>query len=77
MFVMIVALSVTAAATPASSNQPANQRSADQTAQTTGASTRPERKYCIAREPITGSRMSGQTLCLTKAEWERQGVDVE
>jgi hypothetical protein len=37
----------------------------------------PERKYCIAPdETTTGTRLRVPE-CLTKAEWERRGVDID
>ena len=36
-----------------------------------------ERKYCIQYEPIVGSRVAARKACKTKAEWARDGIDVE
>lgn len=33
-------------------------------------------RYCMKVEPVTGSRIE-RVLCWTRAEWERQGVDVD
>jgi hypothetical protein len=33
-------------------------------------------KYCIETEPFTGSKLT-KTECKTKAEWAKQGVDVD
>jgi hypothetical protein len=34
-----------------------------------------EKKYCL-KEALTGSRMSSQE-CKTKAEWAREGIDID
>lgn len=36
----------------------------------------PDTRYCMKVEPLTGSRVE-RTLCMTRAEWERQGVDLD
>jgi len=33
-------------------------------------------KYCIESEPFTGSKLT-KTECKTKAEWAREGVNVD
>ena len=36
----------------------------------------PDTRYCMKVEPVTGSRVE-RTLCMTRAEWEQQGVDLD
>ena len=36
----------------------------------------PDTRYCMKVEPFTGSRVE-RTLCMTRSEWERQGVDID
>ena len=36
----------------------------------------PDTRYCMKVEPVTGSRVE-RTLCMTRSEWERQGVDLD
>ena len=36
-----------------------------------------ETKYCLAYEPITGSRTENKTECRTKAQWAKDGIDVD
>ena len=40
------------------------------------AAAKDQTKYCIRFEAFTGSRIS-KTECRTRAEWARQGVDVD
>ncbi|MEO7364859.1 MAG: hypothetical protein ABIW03_00905 [Sphingomicrobium sp.] len=78
MSIMIFALSLATAASPAASNPPRVARpAADQVAQAKRTTTAPERKYCISYEGITGSRMRGGKVCRTKAQWLRQDVDID
>ena len=36
----------------------------------------PDTRYCMKVEPVTGSRVE-RTMCMTRSEWERQGVDLD
>lgn len=33
-------------------------------------------RYCMKVEPVTGTRVE-RVVCWTRAEWERQGVDLD
>jgi hypothetical protein len=37
----------------------------------------PERKYCIAPDETTTGTRLGVPVCLTKADWDRRGVDID
>ena len=55
--------------------------SAAATAPDTSASKKPASpdaavKYCVETEPFTGSKIS-KTECKTRAEWAKEGVDVD
>ena len=36
-----------------------------------------ERKYCLKMDDATGSRIKSSTVCKTKIEWAREGIDVD
>ena len=42
-----------------------------------GAAVAKERKYCIQYEDYTGSRTGAKMECKTRAQWARQGVQVD
>ena len=67
---LIVALSMIAAASPLSANQP------EPDPPTVAPPGGPETRYCMRVEPATGSRI--ETIqCWTRAEWAEQEVDVD
>ncbi|MEO5612315.1 MAG: hypothetical protein ABIT68_06090 [Sphingomicrobium sp.] len=68
--ILVVALSVVVATSPASaaSREPASMSPAP------AASA--DAKYCLRVEPFTGSHIE-LTQCWTRAEWTEQGVDVD
>jgi hypothetical protein len=45
-------------------------------AKSTAAGTAKGPTYCIKNEPLSGTRMS-TTACKSKAEWAREGIDVD
>ena len=36
-----------------------------------------ETKYCLAFEPVTGSRTENKTECRTKSQWAKEGIDLD
>jgi hypothetical protein len=63
---MIFASAAAAGSTASTAqNPPAKATSSDQTV-----------KYCVESEPFTGSIIS-KTECKTRAEWAKEGVDVD
>ena len=67
---MVVALSMIVAASPAT----ATNQDTDQVAGAPAAG--PDAKYCMHVEPITGSRI--ETIeCWTRQQWAEQEVDVD
>ena len=70
MRVTLVALSVILLAAPASAADVAGQKQSGTSAPAK------EKKYCVRYADITGSRVAIRE-CRTKAEWARDGVEVE
>ena len=76
MRMTFLALSLALVAMPASAaNESANQESA--ASQGATAAKEQERKYCFRLDDIVGSRIRGKLECKTKAQWAREGVDVD
>lgn len=69
---MLVALGMVLIAAPAT----AAGADGKENAASKSATAAQEKKYCIAYDNIVGSRVARQE-CRTKADWARQGVDVE
>ncbi|MFL6731940.1 MAG: hypothetical protein ACJ8EP_06300 [Sphingomicrobium sp.] len=62
---MILASATAAAAPPSAGSKGPSKTNADQTL-----------KYCVESEPFTGSKVV-KTECKTKAEWAKEGVNVD
>lgn len=71
--VTMIGLGALLAAVPAAAADPAAP-STNKKSTTTGSGKEPT--YCIQYEPDTGSRI-GETACKTKAEWAKDGVNVD
>ena len=63
--VSMILASATAAAAPAPAGGKNPKANTDQTL-----------KYCVESEPFTGSKVV-KTECKTRAEWAKEGVDVD
>ena len=68
--IVIAALGLAAAASPAWSTNPEPAPAAGAPAGT------PDTRYCMRIEAITGSRLE-EVKCWTRDEWAEQGVDVD
>lgn len=64
---LVVALTVTVAASAAASTQPSDP---------TAPAGTPDTRYCMRVEPQTGSRIES-VECWTREEWAEGGVDVD
>ena len=69
---IMVALSVALIATPGI----ARTSSPDAKDKVTADAKVDGKKYCIAYDKVVGSRIS-ETECKTKADWAKQGIDVD
>jgi hypothetical protein len=74
----LIALSIVAAGTPAIAASAANSANtaAAEKADKARAKSDNSPRYCIKDDTVTGSRISHQA-CKSKAEWAREGVDVD
>ena len=52
------------------------QNSASPKASTAAGAKAKAQKYCLKFDDQTGSRIKASTVCKTKAEWAREGIDV-
>ena len=72
----VVAFGILLATAPVSAAKPGTAASPAENAAQSAAAKPAGTKYCIRMEGFTGSRTS-KTECKTKAEWTREGVDVD
>jgi hypothetical protein len=76
-FATVAAANPAAGAASGNSAATASAATASESATRSGqaAASADKKKYCVALEPISGSRM-GKRSCKTKAEWAEEGVEV-
>lgn len=72
---VIIALGTIVATTPAAAQVPGTNAQAKAAVGAGEGATKKEKKYCL-KEANTGTRLASVD-CRTKAEWARDGVDIE